>query len=105
MSDTYAEATKVKWFDTSVIEAMTVEEIQYLNHYDERVEDKNPYNNPWQDENIKMYALTYKRQANDFKRMAENLEPKSAIETKVDLNYEDMAEANWLRYLELKDSI
>ena len=42
--------------------------------------------------------------ANRFKDLADALDPEGrpAIYKKMDLNYEDMAEANYLRYLELK---
>jgi len=56
------------------------------------------------DENMKRFAHVMLENANRFKDLADALDPEGrpAIYKKMDLNYEDMAEANYLRYLELK---
>lgn len=92
MQDFGQEARKVKWFDVSVIEAMTQGELDFLTNF------KADFNIP-QEENYKFMALSQKFAANSFKKIAEEFNPTSEIEKKADLNYEDQAETHWKGYL------
>lgn len=99
-----AEAREVAGFDCSVIPAMTDEQKAYLADYRKRVNDDDKSNDPQANEDMKKFAHVVLETANHFKDLSDALDPegKEAIYKKVDLNFEDQAEANYLRYLELK---
>jgi hypothetical protein len=83
---------------------MTEEEKEYLKDYHSRVDDTNIFNNPTAVENLKYFSHQMLENANHFKDIAESIEPKTDISKKMKKNFEDVAEANWLAYIDITES-
>jgi hypothetical protein len=93
------EARKVTGFNTSVIPKVSREDREYLADYNRRSDDKDLLNNPTSKENKRYFRIVMLTNANRFATKAKYTPSLFGILRKMKLNYEDVAEANYLAYL------
>lgn len=94
-------AKKVRGFDTSVIPSLNKTQKEYIADYQRRLKERNPATFPTHSDYLIYFKYIMLKNANRFKNKSNRIKYIPWL-SKVRKNYEDMAEANYNKYLELK---